>query len=285
MNRFPSSTLLCRPIKFVFAKEDKNRILLEYNSIQAKIENLECDIFAQNGEAAEVSYVMHCTMIDGAVGNVLTNTNSTSRCFLCNACPTEMNNVEVKRSANPDHYKFGLSILHSWIRFFECLIHIAYRLPFKTWQVREENKTKFMENKTRIQREFKSRMGLRVDEVKQGFGTTNDGNTARRFFSEVDIAADITKLDKDLIFNFSLILRVLSCSKPIENDKFSVLLKDTATLYISNYPWYYMPSSVHKVLIHGCDVIKFFDLPIGKYFHDNRCMFLCVFINSNYILY
>lgn len=31
--------------------------------------------------------------------------------------------------------KFGLSTLHCWIRFFECLLHLSYRLDFKKWQV------------------------------------------------------------------------------------------------------------------------------------------------------
>ena len=34
-------------------------------------------------------------------------------------------------------YKYGLSTLHAWIRCFECIIHIAFRL--KNWQVRGES--------------------------------------------------------------------------------------------------------------------------------------------------
>lgn len=39
-------------------------------------------------------------------------------------------------------------------------------------------------------------------------------------------------------------------------------------MYLIHYGWYYMPSTVHKVLVHGCDVIEFFNLPIDTYtFH------------------
>ena len=38
----------------------------------------------------------------------------------------------------------------------------------------------------------------------------------------------------------------------------------TAKMFVTLYPWYYMPSSVHKVLIHGADVIRFAPLPIGN---------------------
>jgi hypothetical protein len=39
---------------------------------------------------------------------------------------------------------------------------------------------------------------------------------------------------------------------------------DTAKLYIEHYNWYYMPASVHKILLHGADVIKHCLLPIGE---------------------
>lgn len=45
--------------------------------------------------------------------------------------------------------------------------------------------------------------------------------------------------------------------------KFELYTKDTAKLFISLYPWYYMPSSVHKILIHGADVINAALLPMG----------------------
>lgn len=62
---------------------------------------------------------------------------------------------------------------------------IAHRLPFKVWRINKENNIKYIENKTRIQNEFKIRTGLIIDQVKTGYGTTNDGNTARRFFMKV----------------------------------------------------------------------------------------------------
>lgn len=64
----------------------------------------------------------------------------------------------------------------------ECLLHIAYRLEIKSWQVRgSENKCNVQRRKTIIQEKFRSEMGLLVDMPKQSCGNTNDGNTARRF--------------------------------------------------------------------------------------------------------
>lgn len=36
-------------------------------------------------------------------------------------------------------------------------------------------------------------------------------------------------------------------------------------MYVSLYNWYHMPTSVHKVLLHGADIIDSFELPIGNF--------------------
>lgn len=205
-------------------------------------------------------------MLDSSVGNILSGTNATSRCFICGASPKEMNSEAVLNKTFPrENLRFGLSTLHCWIRFFGCLLHIAYRLPIKSWQVKGENKQIVENNKKRIQSEFRLKMALLVDKPKPGFGSTNDGNTARRFFKNLKLSAEITNIDQQLIIKFSIILRVLSSGYKINLDKFrQLLLTETRELYINLYSWFYMPSSIHKVLVHGAMVIEFFDLPIGQ---------------------
>ena len=44
----------------------------------------------------------------------------------------------------------------------------------------------------RIHRLFKKKVGLIIDVPKPGYGTTNDGNSARRFFSNPKLSAKIT---------------------------------------------------------------------------------------------
>lgn len=81
-----------------------------------------------------------------------------------------------------DRLGFGLSTLHAWIRCFECLLHISYRLEVKKWQLRNESdKASVKQRSHEIQNKFKSTLGLIVDKPKPGFSNTNDGNTARRF--------------------------------------------------------------------------------------------------------
>jgi hypothetical protein len=42
------------------------------------------------------------------------------------------------------------------------------------------------------------------------------------------------------------------------------MLWRTARLNVDTYPWYYMPASVHKILIHGAIIITEAMLPIGQ---------------------
>lgn len=46
--------------------------------------------------------------------------------------------------------------------------------------------------KQQIQQRFFIEAGLRIDFPKPGFGSSNDGNTARRFFNNISQSAEIT---------------------------------------------------------------------------------------------
>lgn len=106
----------------------------------------------------------------------------------------------INREIKTENLQFGISVLHGWIRFLECLLHLAYKLPIKKWQARGDNEKKVVaETKKSIQKQFREKMGLIVDVPKAGFGNSNDGNTARRFFSNPELSAEITKIDVELI--------------------------------------------------------------------------------------
>lgn len=261
-NPNPSSTSYCRPIKFQFAKETTEFVKQEQAAMEEEIRNLTISSCGN----LEVTHELHMTMIDGKVATIITDTPSAATCNVCLAKPSEMNNLSemFSRPVRDDVYQYGLSTLHMWIRSMECLLHISYNLDFKMWSARGDNKNLKKLRKDMVQSEFKQQMGLLIDVVKQGFGTTNDGNTARRFFREYKKSAQITKIDADLIKHFAVILQVLSCGKAVNIDSFREYCKETAEIFVHHYPWYNMPSSIHKMLIHGADICKHFScLPIG----------------------
>lgn len=108
------------------------------------------------------------------------------------------------------------------------------------------------------------KFGLKVDKPKSGrSGTSNDGHIARRAFSNTDLFADCLGLNRQLVSNFKTILIALSCYLPINEQRFEKFCTSTAELYINYYPWYPMPSTIHKILIHGTQIISTSVLPVG----------------------
>lgn len=77
-------------------------------------------------------------MIDGKICNstFLTNTHSTQTCYICKAKPIKMKDLSriSTKELITQNYSFGLLVLHSWIRFLECCLHISYQLDIKIYQ-------------------------------------------------------------------------------------------------------------------------------------------------------
>lgn len=187
-NPAPSSTRYCRPIKFLFAKETVELINTEVKKIKNQVSLLSPTKIVVNGVETLVKAKMIFCMVDGKVCNAVASCASTQTCYLCGAKPREMNNSNIisQKTVNKNFLSFGLSPLHSWIRFFECLLHISYRLEIKTWQVRgESNKNKVAQKKKQVQEDFRNKLSLLVDMPKQQVGNTNNGNTARVHFLEM----------------------------------------------------------------------------------------------------
>lgn len=118
--------------------------------------------------------------------------------------------------------------------------------------------------KSYIQKVMWQNFGLRVDKPKAGgSGNTNDGSTARRAFGNPKLFANFLGLNEELIQNFQTILIALSCQLPIDATEFENLCISTAKIYVLHYNWYPMPSTVHKILIHGGEIVKNSILPVG----------------------
>lgn len=264
-NPSPSSTMYCRPIKFIFSKESDILTQTETAAIQEQIQTLLATKYVIDNVEISVNHKLLLTMVDGKVCNALTGTRSTQTCYICKATPKNMNTENTEFTDTSEYYGFGLSTLHAWIRSFECLLHISYRINVKKWQIKDTaDKAEVKKQKEIIQSRFRQELGLIVDMPKPGFGSTNDGNTARRFFKNPDRSANITGLDVTLIKHIGILLRALSSGYDINLEKFEKFCKDTRDLYLSLYSWYYMPVTLHKILFHSSKIIEFNILPIGQ---------------------
>lgn len=263
-NPTPSSPAYCRPIRIRFIKEtiDVTNEEISY------VENAAKSLVPTQVLFGEISCNMQCTMlltmVDGKVCNAATGTRSTLRCYICGQTSKDFNKMKNVENVDPENLKFGLSTLHARIRLFESLIHIAYKLPVDDLTVKSEENKKFIENtKKKIQNDFQSKLGLRVDFPKAGFGNSNDGNTSRRFFEDPELAAEITGLDASFINRIKIILECITSGFKIDVKKFSEYTKETAEKYVQLYGRHPMTPTMHKIFMHAPLVIEHALLPIG----------------------
>ena len=85
-------------------------------------------------------------MVDGQVCNSFANVSSSLRCYLCHATSKDFNNIDdiLERLILKENLEFGISSLHTWIRFFECCLHLSYRIEIEKWQIRgKDEKAEF----------------------------------------------------------------------------------------------------------------------------------------------
>lgn len=223
-NLKPSSTRLCRPIRIRYVKETAEVSCGERQHVEDQIQQLQpAAVNTSSGAAISVKYDMRLTMLDGRAVNALTETRCSASCPVCGARPSQMNDLSAVRNlqARQEALDLGLSPLHARIRFFECVLHIAYRLDTKTWAVvGDERKAAVKRRKQEIQDQFRQQTGLTVDCVRSGTGTTNDGNTARRAFADPAALSRITGVSQQLIERFAAVLAAINSYDEIDPAKF-----------------------------------------------------------------
>lgn len=79
------------------------------------------------------------------------------------ATPKDMNNIPpiIRRMCNTFTYKFGISILHFYLRCFEFLLHISYKLELEKWAARgKDAQDNVKKRNNKITSKFYEEMGL-----------------------------------------------------------------------------------------------------------------------------
>lgn len=260
-NPSPNSPYLCRPVKIFFAKENARQITEEQELMEEQIRTLTNTRVVIGDRTYSVKHRLDFTMCDGKVSNACSGTLSAMRCNICGLTSSDFNDKDIVAAQPPDvsRYKFGLSTLHCWIRSMEWCLHVSYRQGFKCWQARgQEHQDEVKEVKGLAQGQFWDELHLIIDRITSA-GLSNNGNTARKFFLNYAHSSSILNLDLQFIYNLYIILQLLSSSRRFDVEKFREFCLKTYKLYIEKYPWYPVPTSLHKVLIHGADIVSYLD--------------------------
>ncbi|KAF2891763.1 hypothetical protein ILUMI_14410 [Ignelater luminosus] len=134
------STQFSRPIRFQITKETTEVSATEKEYVEARVRTLTntklhvCEI------DFEISHTLLFTMVDDQVCNAVTGTTSTQKCYICKLSSKVLKTFKKVGAAplNRSTYQFGLFSLQGWIRRFQFLLHLLYKLPLKTWQARRK---------------------------------------------------------------------------------------------------------------------------------------------------
>lgn len=190
-NDLPSSSNLCRPIKMIFKKENSELTRSEFSLITKQIEALNPSVVTMDNQNLTVKATLVMSMVDGKVLNDLTETSSQA-CHICRASGKALSlPYNGDEAADSRDYEV-LPILHAYIRSMELLLNVAYRIPFEKWRMSGDCQ-EFKDRQSLIRQSFRE-IGLRISEPRPSGGNSNDGNTARRFFSSPEVTARITGL-------------------------------------------------------------------------------------------
>lgn len=132
-NNRSGSPRYCRPIKFTFAGECKERTVEEVRVIKEQIKELENTVISIGMKRFSVGHKLFLSMIDGKTCAYLTDTDSSTTCPICDATPNEMNDVKKlsQKTVDESLFEFGLSPLHAKIRCMEFVLHLGYNMTFK----------------------------------------------------------------------------------------------------------------------------------------------------------
>eukprot|EP00733_Pompholyxophrys_punicea_P000583 Pompholyxophrys_punicea_v1_NODE_177_length_2995_cov_22.931633.p1 type:complete len:176 gc:universal NODE_177_length_2995_cov_22.931633:1259-1786(+) len=151
-------------------------------------------------------------MFDGKNVSAILNVRSNSVSNACKLPPSKLNDLTLCKKTNGDVFSllFGFSSLHARIRFLEYVLNVAAKMHLKIGRVTKKNHATvapmIKEGKKNLQIKIKTSFGLIVNQPRSGGnGTSNTGNTSRRFFSNPALASRYTGFDENILSDFQVI--------------------------------------------------------------------------------
>jgi len=249
----------CRPLRLAFEKETEATMQCEFQRLQKEMSELT-DLVVSPKVTIQFSGLF--TLIDGKVLCSITGAK-TIQCPLCHK-----SGLELAKNEGPFELKsteficYGASVLHFGLRAFSTLLQIGYKQDFKSHRVTKQNSSTVEARKLKVKQAFKREMNLIVDSPSSP-GNTLCGNVARKAFSNPVKFAQIIGVSPMLVSNIEVIWRIMGSKYPINAEKFDKLCKETLEVYLSDAGWFNIPPTIHKILVHGKDIIKACPVPIG----------------------
>lgn len=126
----------------------------------------------------------------------------------------------------------------------------------------------YNERKKYIQKRVFETFKVHADQVLQGTGTTNTGNTARTCFKDPRKFAECLEIDPEIVERVAYVILAFKQKAMVDQQKLKEYATQTCKLIFEKYPWAEITPSLHKLLIHGVDIQENLDLPVSFYAED-----------------
>ena len=182
----------------------------------------------------------------------------------------------VTKEALTDSDQHSITITHAYVNGCTWFMKLLYRCVADHQCWIESSTVKgapIRDVKDEVRDTIKYETGLHLDFVNSAGGhggTSTDGKQGRRFFSSnlqpvlrellskknnIKHQESIIKLHRQL----SMILRVVSCTREINLDKFQSHCKETMNHMVTKFPWVKLNHTLHGAIQHSVELISLND--------------------------
>ena len=264
-----------RPVRLSYEPETREAVEEEYERMKGEIEEM---LPYSPQEGIIVHWVGIPTLCDGKTLTYVTDEAAHSTCPLCGAkekaISTKGKVFVVKthvKGCPVNVFLFGMAPTHQWIRSATLILNLGAYCTIKKPKVQNDNdKAKRATRQIEIARRIKEELNLTVFGKGPHGGGVLDGNTSRKLFENAELFSEICRVPLDLILALRKLCRGAASSKPIDPEKFQLAAEDFERIFFEKYlsrdnqtSWYWLPSSIHKVVKHGSDIIAALPVPPG----------------------
>ena len=275
-NQFANSSSGMRPLRISFEPESVENVHEEHERITREAAAVTpVDI----GEGVSVAFQDFPTLFDGKALAYIYG-EASQVCHLCGHGPVEMSIPGKPHPiTNKEGKRNGLTNLHAGPRFMEFCLHICYMLWWMHWSIRFANEDQRLDIELRKCSAYWVLylfLGIEVDKVKKTGGTTNDGNTARVFFENPELTAELLELPKELVCSLALLWKIIRSSHEVDLEKVKLAVERFQTAFFTHFrdltntdrrregiTWYYIASSVHRLSEHLVELLEECPFPPG----------------------
>lgn len=123
-----------------------------------------------------------------------------------------------------------------------------------------------------------------MDEVQHGSGTSLNGNSARKCFSDPSKIAKTLCIEEELVKRLAFVILAFKQKEGINLNKLEIYCTETYRLFFKHYPWAKLNPTVHKMLRHGVAIARQFPLSLA-YFAEDAAESMHKYYRKNSILH